>query len=129
MDEEIKDFPEEKLHEILMNIKKLKQQVLKINKERKKLEKEYTEKYNSIEWKKREGKYYFIRGDRDEEIYYCQVLKVTDDEKELEFINVAEGYFSIEKIIGKKDELKDFRWSEISKQEYEKEKADKQFAE
>ena len=125
----MKEFPEEKLHELLIQIKKLKRQIFDINKIKSKLEEEYKKEFSFVEWKRREKKYFFIEGKGDNEIYYCNVLEVTRDEKTIEFVNCDEGCYSIEKITGKKDELKDLRWVEITKEEYEIEKAMRKFAE
>ena len=110
-------FLEEELHDMLIEIKKLKRQVYEINKERIKLEKEYNLKFCFIDWKKKEGKYFLVKGSK-KEIFYCHVLKVTEELKRIEYIDKQSC--AIDEITDPEEEPGFKSWLEISKEEYQK---------
>jgi len=117
-------FPEEELHTLLVEIKKIKSERHKLKKENTKLEKEYNLKYNFVAWKKLEGKYFLVKGFKNE-LFYCHVIEVNENKKKYEYIDMSEETYSVEEITDPKEEPGYKSWTEVGKDEYEKEKEHK----
>jgi len=115
---------EEELHKLLVEIKNHKRTMLKANRERIKIENEYKLKYAYNDWKKKEGLCFYVEGKKGE-IFCCHVIKVTEELKQIEYIDLVNETYATDNITDPKEDCGYIRWTEISKEEYEKEKEEK----
>ena len=116
---------EEELHNLVEKIREKRISINKLKREKVALEKEYKLKYAYNDWKKKEGLYFSVEGDNNES-FCCHVIKVDKVLKEFEYIDLIKGTYALEKITDPKEDCGYIRWVEITKEEYEKEKVEKQ---